>query len=215
MIPARIVAFGSSSVKGRGDPGRGGFVGRLGEWHLTLDASNSMINLGLVGDSTSKMIGRFTDEVPSYQPGLIILYPGLNDCRRKSRSEAPALSDSQFRQNLSELLERSMSLAPTIFVSSFPVDEARTTPWAESKWFYLSEDATRFTDIGRELCQSLQVKYLPIFETWSKQGNIADLSLDGLHGTPEAHEILAQELKKLICDMFAREQFAPHGGETA
>lgn len=202
LLPSRIVAFGSSSVKGFGDPERGGFVGRLGEWHKSINASNVMINLGLVGDSTSRMVGRLNEQATSYQPGLIILYPGLNDCRRKSWSDAPAVSDAQFRQNLSELLACSMSLAPTIFVSSFPIDETRTTPWAESRKFYFSADASRFTDIGREVCQRLQVKYLPIFETWSKRGDIASLSLDGLHGTPAAHEALAGELRTAICDMF-------------
>lgn len=202
MIPSRIIAFGSSSVKGRGDPDEGGFVGRLGKWHQSLSASNSTINLGLIGDSTLKMIDRFNSEVPGHQPGLIILYPGLNDCRRKTQSDPPALSDNKFRQNLIALLERSLSLAPTIFISSFPIDETRTSPWKESKQFYLFADAARFTAIGREICQDMHVTYVPIFETWSERPDFVALSLDGLHGTPDAHELLARELREVICGTF-------------
>jgi len=208
-MPSRIVAFGSSSVKGRGDPDRGGFVGRLSNWHTALNPSNLTFNLGLVGDSTSKMVGRLLHEAPNCKPDLVILYPGLNDCRRRTRSDKPVLTDDEFRKNLSALLEHSSALAPTILVSAFPIDESRTTPWAESKQFYLLADTTRFTDIGREVCQEAKVCYLPIYETWIKHADFAELSIDGLHGTPEAHELLFNELRELISDMFGLDSLSP------
>ena len=106
MKPTRIVAFGSSSVQGRGDPERGGFVGRLDRWYQSQGQDCSIINLGLIGDSTRKMLSRFEEQVPSQFPDLIILYPGLNDTRRKSISAPTASSTDEFEFNVLQLVQR-------------------------------------------------------------------------------------------------------------
>lgn len=204
MLPNRIVAFGSSSVQGRGDPEGGGFVSRLDRLYQAKAQNCLVVNLGRIGDSTAKMVERFDRDVSTLEPGLIILYPGLNDTRRKSPTSVPASTIHQFRENVSSLIQKSCIIAPTIFVSSFPIDESRTCPWSDSKLFYLRSDAAEYTEIGRAACQVANVRYLPIFEEWSKLPSIAKFSLDGLHGTPEAHEKLANELHAVICDMFAR-----------
>ena len=72
MLPSRIVAFGSSTVQGIGDPEGGGFVGRLRSWHEQYWEGNVTFNLGLAGDQTTKMLGRFNLEVPIRRPDLII-----------------------------------------------------------------------------------------------------------------------------------------------
>ena len=204
MKPTRIVAFGSSSVQGRGDPERGGFVGRLDRWYQSQGQDCSIINLGLIGDSTRKMLSRFEEQVPSQFPDLIILYPGLNDTRRKSISAPTASSTDEFEFNVLQLVQRASAIAQTIFISAFPIDETRTCPWSDSSLFYLQSDAVKFTEIGYKVCQSWRISYLPVFETWSKLPQFRELSLDGLHGTPQAHEKLANELKEKITGMVAR-----------
>jgi len=197
--PARIVVFGSSSVQGRGDPEGGGFVGRLRHWHEALAEENVTFNLGLAGDSSTKMLARFALEVPVRKPELIILYPGLNDIRRSSHTAPTALGANEFAANIRALVTSSMSIAPTIFVSAFPIDETRTTPWKGSNYVYLSSDAANFSEIGRQQSEASGAHYLPVFEHWSKDGAAAaNLSFDGLHGTPEAHKRLADKLKEII-----------------
>ncbi len=216
LIPSRIVIFGSSSVQGRGDPEGGGFVGRLRRWHEGLAEENVTFNLGLSGDTTSRMLVRFEPEVSIRRPGLIVLYPGLNDCRRTAITASPALPAQEFHDNISALVARSVSIAPTLFVSAFPVDESRTRPWRSSGLYYLASDATLYSKIGREVCTAAGVIYLPIFEEWSTRADASTLSLDGLHGTPSAHALLASELRDLICAKFAREQTArPQNGATS
>ena len=206
MIPARIVAFGSSSVYGRGDPVGGGFVGRLRSWHEPRNSLNLVYNLGVGGDTVKGMLLRFEDEVSIRRPDFIILYPGLNDIRRTgSRAAPPATSPERFRSDLSALLDISTSIAPTLMVSSFPIDETRTTPWKgvpQQKLYYLTEEAKVFTEIGRVLCDEKKILYLPVFETWSTRRDCNALSLDGLHGTPEAHVKLFEEIKIFLCDRF-------------
>ncbi len=206
MIPARIIVFGSSTVYGRGDPERGGFVGRLRGWHEPKHSSNLVYNLGVPGDSVQGMLSRMEAEVSFRRPDLILLYPGLNDTRRTGSRGAPtAISGEQFHAQLSALLDKSKKLAPTLMISSFPVDETRTTPWQNSgrhEIFYLAEDARLFTDIGRSLCEERKISYMPIFETWSKGTDCRALSIDGLHGSPEAHAKLFEELKIFLCGMF-------------
>jgi lysophospholipase L1-like esterase len=203
LNPVRIVAFGSSSVRGRGDPEGGGFVGRLERWYQTQVPNSSVINLGRVGDSTAKMLGRIENDVSPLSPDLIILYPGLNDTRRKSLSSPTASTAEEFKLNVSTLIQKASAIAPTLFISAFPIDETRTCPWTDSNLFYLQSDAARFTEIGSKVCKDAGIPYLPIFETWSQFSNISELSLDGLHGTPEAHERLATELRAHISDMIA------------
>ena len=210
MVPARIVAFGSSSVYGRGDPDGGGFVGRLRRWHEERKSSNSVYNLGMVGDTAHGMVSRFAGEVSIRKPDLILFYPGINDIRRVGSEDAPmASSAKQFRLDISSILDSALEIAPTIMISSIPMDEARTRPWRESgsrKLFFLNEDAINFTDIGRFLCHERKITYFGVFESWSTHFDSATLSADGLHGTPQAHAKLFEELKAFLSNMFREEK---------
>lgn len=203
MLPARIVVFGSSSVYGRGDPERGGFVGRLRSWHEPIHSGNLVYNLGIGGDTTSGMLKRFEAEVSARRPDLVIIYPGLNDSRREnSHDSSNVVSPKQFQDNINSLLLMAKKFAPTVFVSSFPLDETRTLPFRDTKLFYRYSDAATYTRLSRDVCDNLCIPYLDIFERWSNLTNFKDLSIDGLHGTPDAHEKLSLELRQFLLDTF-------------
>lgn len=202
-IPSRIVAFGSSSVHGRGDPSGGGFVGRLRAWHESKHRKNLVYNLGINGDTLEGMLKRFSHEVPLRDSELILLYPGLNDVRRKGgRTAETRISIEKYKEDLSSLLEISKGIAQTVFISAFPIDETRTTPYSTSDLYYLVEDANRVTEIACGLCNEKGIPYLPVYENWSRDVSYPVTSVDGLHACGDAHERLFQELSVFLCGLF-------------
>jgi lysophospholipase L1-like esterase len=198
MLPHRIIAFGSSSVYGRGDPVGGGFIGRLRAWHEPQDQKNLVYNLGVGGDTSEGMLQRFLSECAFRRPDLILLYPGLNDTRRTgSKIAENSVLIEKFRENIEKLIEYSLKLAPTIFISSFPPDESRTTPF-QSNWCYLHSDAAEYSKACQEICNSRSVPYFPLFESWSKGVDLLKISVDGLHAGPEGHQKLFEELRDFL-----------------
>lgn len=204
MIPSRIVVFGSSSVYGRGDPENGGFVGLLRRWHEPRTPTNLVYNLGVGGDTSGAMLQRFESEVRHRRPDLLLLYFGLNDTRRTGNSLAPtAVSVEDFTKNTRRILEKSKEIATTIYISSFPIQESRTSPFLRD-WYYLESDAKVFNKRVSELCRELEIDYLDVFERWSRDPD-ESIFYDGLHCNAVGHRRMFEELQAVLLKKYGLE----------
>lgn len=203
MIPARIVVLGGSTVHGEGDPEHGGFVSLLKTWHETANPpKNRVFNLGIGGDTVSAMLSRGPSECAARRPNLILLYPGLNDTRRKdSRSASRATTPELFDEMLRSLVVRLRELAPVVLISSVPLDESRTTPF-HGGFYFLASDAELTAQAVSSIASTEKVYYLPIFERWQNRGNRSELMFDGLHCNAFGHQELFSEVRSFLIEKF-------------
>ena len=116
--PARIVCLGDSVTHGCFEifmnrnnnvdtvyDTPSGYVRRLNDKLLTLYPRSglSIINSGISGDSTTGALKRFDRDVAVYQPDLVTVNLGLNDC---GGSPDPEAGLAQYRANMTELFAR-------------------------------------------------------------------------------------------------------------
>lgn len=199
MFPRRIVALGSSSVYGRGDSELGGFINRLRLWHESQSPHNFVYQLGICGESTDSLIKRLPTEAGIRRPHLILLYPGFNDIRREgAKSSENAVPLEDFRSSLVALVECALRISPTVMLTGFPFDEAKTTPHPGSDWYYLRFDAARYTDVMRQVCEERSCPILDYFKNWRADETSDLLAEDGLHCNPKGHEKLYRELREFL-----------------
>ncbi|QDU43054.1 GDSL-like Lipase/Acylhydrolase [Symmachiella dynata] len=203
MFPRRIVALGSSSIHGRGDFELGGFIHRLRIWHEAQSPRNFVYQLGIFGESTESLIARLPMEAGVRRPHLLILYPGFNDIRREgAESSENAVSIEEFRNSMAALVECSLKISPTLMLTGFPFEEAKTTPYLGSDWYYLRADAARYTDVLRQVCEERSCPILDYFKNWDSEKLSNLLADDGLHCNPTGHEKLYRELREFLENKF-------------
>jgi lysophospholipase L1-like esterase len=203
MIPKRIVVIGGSTVHGEGDPEGGGFVARLKRWHESSNLGGHYVfNLGISGNAVADMLERGPSEAMVRVPNLIILYPGLNDSRRKSLHDGSNFTSFEdFRTQLKDLSNKLAKIAPTILMSSVPLDEKRTSPF-RGKYHFLFSDAVAVTGIASSIAKENNLFYLDLFERWTCLSNFQELLADGLHCNGLGHDRLFEEVKSFICEKF-------------
>lgn len=205
MLPHRIVAFGSSSLAGVGDPENGGFMGRLKKWHESNDHKNLLYNLGIGGDTTGGMVKRILPEAVLRKPGLILIASGLNDTHRIGKNDAPCpTSPDDFKKNIRLLIKQGKTLGDVAFIGVYPIDETRTAPltyWKKDIYFFL-KDAIEYEQYVKDICQNQNVPYCDVFNKWLKEDYKKWLHEDGLHANATGHERIYKELKSFLQHLY-------------
>ncbi|MEY2978712.1 MAG: hypothetical protein RLZZ435_2851 [Cyanobacteriota bacterium] len=193
----RLVALGDSLVYGYGDTEGGGWVDRLRCYWMrqALEDPHSLpspvlYNLGVRGDTIDLVSRRLEAEFKhrgEYRnrvPDGILLSVGTNDSPRVGQPDGKNYTDfDRFQRMMETLLERSLELAPIVyFVGMVPVDSYKM-PFLDLL-YYNHSDQYRYKEVTRQLCRSLGIPYLDLFEQWLSNGDQwwrSRLSEDGLH----------------------------------
>jgi lysophospholipase L1-like esterase len=112
----RLVAFGDSLTADRRS------------WaELLRRAGLDVVNLGVPGDTTVHLVGRF-EQVAAARPDLLVVLAGTNDARRHGlAADRMLVPDAQTRANLRVLrtLAREQTAARVVFVTPPPILEAK------------------------------------------------------------------------------------------
>ena len=193
----RLVALGDSLVYGYGDTERGGWVDRLRCYWMQQSLTDSkavdapvLYNLGVRGDTIDLVSRRLEAEFShrgEYRnrvPDGIVLSVGTNDSPRIGQPDGKNYTDfDRFKWLMETLLERSLELAHRVFfVGMVPVNSQKM-PFL-NLLYYNHSDQYRYKEATQELCRSLGIPYLDLFERWLSLGDQwwqSRLSADGLH----------------------------------
>lgn len=205
MLPHKIVAFGSSSLAGVGDPENGGFMRRLKKWHEANDFRNLLYNLGISGDTTTQMVKRIKEEAILRKPGLIIIASGLNDTRRVGSKDAPkATSITDFKKNINELIKVGKNICDVVFISVYPIDDSKTAPllyWSKD-YYYFNSSASEYSQYVKEICKNEKIPYCDVFDEWMQWDYKKWLKEDGLHANAVGHERIYTVLKDFLSNLY-------------
>jgi acyl-CoA thioesterase-1 len=182
-----IVAFGDSITAGYAV--RRGFPSFWKEMLIRKypDAKVEMINSGVSGDTTMDGLARLEWSVISYEPDLVTINFGINDCVLR-------LDLAEFEMNLVEMIRRIRSGpgSEMLLLSSQPLE---TPPYDRLvlDYYQAIERVAREMDIG----------FVDVYGAWMervRQGTpLGSLVLSGLdHPSEAGYRIIAEELMKLF-----------------
>lgn len=205
MLPHKVVAIGSSSLAGVGDPKGSGFIGRLKNWHESNDFRNILYNLGISGDTTTGMLKRLLPEASLRKPELIIIASGLNDTKRVGKIDAPVTTlEEIFKSNITRLITQAKSLCDVVFISVYPINDAKTAPLSywKKNIYYLMKDAIKYTALAKDICLRQHIPYLDVFNKWLQKDYKNWLAEDGLHANSSGHKKIYEDLKNFLIKLY-------------
>jgi acyl-CoA thioesterase-1 len=178
-----IVAFGDSITAGyavrRGFP----FFWKSMLQKKYPEAFIELINSGISGDTTLDGLARLDWGVLSYEPDLVTINFGINDC-------VLGLGLQEFKSNLSQMVRRIRSGpgSEILLLSSQPLE---TPPYDELVLDYYQA----IEEVAREM----ETGFVDVYGAWMRridQGiSLSSLILSGLdHPNEEGYKIIAEEI---------------------
>lgn len=194
-----IFIYGDSITQGAYDE-QGGWADRI-KTYLIKDALKKDfkgygqgINLGVDGDTTKKLLNRFSNETRARiwpnQENAFIFAIGINDTMTVNKNNVSTPKD--YAIELNTLFEKASQYANKMaFVNSTPVDESLTNivvnPLRVERFFN-----TRIDEFNSGLQKFCEQNNLPLIDVNSefKVKDYKKLLADGLHPNSAGHEII-------------------------
>lgn len=207
----RVLFFGDSIVYGSWDS-EGGWVDRLKcEAHaITLKSDGSQklqfINLGIGGDSSTKILARLKNEIDvrtsASWPLAFVVCLGANDERMVDG--VPETSLEQFEDNVRNIIEiLKVSSDKILFLGIPPVG----TDVVELKGRqYSNEGLARYDATIERVATELGLKYVPLRQAFEAAGMETLYSYDGIHPNDAGHKLVADTVRPHLMEMLAEVQ---------
>lgn len=197
-----LFACGASSAYGAWDT-EGGWVARLRKSIDQKGFEDFVYNLGISGNTTADLIGRFDSEIRARlkdaegdDEEIIILFDiGKNDSAEWENSVSPA----DYEKNLSVLIALAQKYTANIaFLPILPADERKTNPvsWDENL-FYKNENIRHYNEIIQRVCDREKIVLIDITKLFVAT-DLPDLLEDGLHPNDKGHDLIFQEVQSAL-----------------
>jgi acyl-CoA thioesterase I len=191
----RLETGRSVTIVAYGDSITAGFAVRRGFpsfWREMLQnkypkAKIELVNSGVSGDTTLDGLARLDWSVLSYEPDLVTINFGINDC-------VLSLDLEEFEENFVEMVRRIRSgpASEILLLSSQPLETPPYDKWVQD-YYQAVERVAREMDVG----------FVDVFGAWMERVNqgtpLSSLILSGLdHPNESGYRIIAEELMKLF-----------------
>jgi acyl-CoA thioesterase-1 len=165
-----------------------------------LPAEVRAVHAGISGHTIVDILARLQYDALVHEPDIIVLAVGINDSLQFAklgwRNNVP-LDD--FKTGLAAFAEK-IGEVRVVIVGLAPVDEKRTMPIDRDLMF-----SNKFARIYDETLQRFAVKggyeYVDVAAVWAVNGGAEALMADGLHPTPQGHELIARAVWKTLQGM--------------
>lgn len=150
-------------------------------------AKIELVNSGISGDTTLDGLARLDWSVLSYEPDLVTINFGINDC-------VLSLDLAEFEENFVEMVRRIRSgpVSEVLLLSSQPLETPPYDKWVQD-YYQAVERVALEMDVG----------FVDVFGAWMERVNqgtpLSSLILSGLdHPNEAGYRIIAEELMKLF-----------------
>ncbi len=194
----RILLFGDSSTYGSWGE-LGGYADRVKQYchKQVLDSHTFCLayNLGISGDTSFDLLERMEYEarmrMKEDEDNILIISIGTNDSQLLDDT-TPKVTINDFKENLSEIFQIAWKYTnKVIFVSTFPVNEEKTSPYLENH-FFRNKSLQEYNNAALQVCKLYHVIHLE-FMSWLKP-----LGWDGLHPSTAQHKQVFEKIKEVL-----------------
>ncbi len=190
----RICIFGDSIAFGHSDNNRGGWCDRLkqeyfekGEW--------SVYNLGISGNTSKNVLGRFESECKVRFPKVILIAIGLNDSAFDQNLGRCRVLPGDTKENLEKFIEIAQRVnSKIVFIGLTKVIDKLlvSVPWRKNL-SYCNDDVKKYDAIIKEVAEENDIPYCPMFDLLNDE----DLP-DGLHPNSVGHQKMFERIKGFL-----------------
>lgn len=192
-----ICVFGDSVLWGWGLPFRVGWVNLFRNY--IEDKSNFTMNLydlGIDGETTEGILGRFDIEAAARKPDMIIFATGVNDSAYRKTKAHPLVPIDAFERNIHTLIKKAGKFTKKIiFVGIVKGSDKETIPLKASTTgkCFDKENAKIYNDIIKKVCDKEKILFVDVLDKLI-DGDFCE----GLHPSASGHEKIFKEAKNKI-----------------
>ena len=158
------------------------------------------VNRGAGGQTSTQVLGRFSDDIPALQPDSVVIQVGINDL-----TAIPTLPNQQGRiiarckENIQQLTEQTLAVDATVILTTiFPVRKT-LFPWQT----FGSEEVANGVEDVNQFIHTLAGENVIIMNTGEiladSNGNMkSEYSLDTLHINGQGYQVLNIALLSIL-----------------
>lgn len=198
--------FGDSISYGMWDE-EGGWVSRLKKYYdsrtiLSRDLAsyNSVIGLGVSGNTTEDLLNRIEKEIEvrldGTRPVVMLFQIGINDT-----DPIIGLQEEKFRSNLILLVDKAKNYADiSAFLGILPLSEENIDPFTEMRESQKKDTlALKYNKILKEVCKRASMDFIDLREKFTSQGlDFNSFLFDHVHPNKEGHDMIFHIVKEYL-----------------
>ncbi len=207
-----ILVFGDSLAFGAWDI-EGGWVQRLRKFLDEKNISNIpnftlLYNFGISGNTSKDLLERFefeTKQIMKDSEGgeklTLIFGIGGNDSAIIPSKKDFWIPPKKFEKNIEKLIEKARKFTKRIiFVGLVPFDESKTNPPIfASDISYKNENARRYNEIVKSVCQREEIDFVDIFGKFMET-DYKKLLQDGAHPNSKGHQKIFETVRDFLLE---------------
>ena len=200
----KILVFGDSIGYGKRDH-EGWWVARLRKrvdekYNFWAVCENAQVyNLSIPGETAVRMVKRFKAEIemrlvdPNPETKIyVIMAIGINDSCKAPRMQWIKSSLDQFRSVIETMILFCKEMwYEVILVWLSPVDEIKKS------WTWSNQEIKKYDAILNEYSKQYNIHFIQLFNLFLDSWLVSGM-LDGIHPDSNGHEIIFEEVKKLL-----------------
>ncbi|MDE1919193.1 MAG: SGNH/GDSL hydrolase family protein [Patescibacteria group bacterium] len=196
----KIGAWGDSITYGAGDEESLGWVGRLRR-RFEKEKYVEVYNFGISGETSSDLLERFSVELKSVRPQLILIAIGTNDSIfTQGEEQGRKVSLEKYEENLKKLFSLAKQTSKQVFAIGLTIaDDARTQPmpWGTTGDSYKSAILKEYDEVLQTTAQKAGVLYIRMWDVLTA----SDLA-DGIHPNAAGYEKMHLKIYDAIKGLF-------------
>lgn len=157
------------------------------------------INRGNSGDRITDVYARIKEDIINLKPDYMSILIGVNDVSHELTMNC-GVSPKKFRKIYMMLIEEIKESLPEIdiiIMEPFVLKGLCT----EKLWNDFNTEVRKLAEISKQVAETYDLKFVPLqnrFDELCRDGNEGFWTADGIHPTLEGHQIIKEELQKVI-----------------
>jgi lysophospholipase L1-like esterase len=205
---SKIVAYGDSITQGHQTPKHQIWTALLSEQlrQAMGDHAPQIINAGVGGNTSGEGLARFEKDVLPHLPALVLVEFGGNDATWKLERH---LSPETCQANLHTIHRKITEQQGRVIFMSFPPIVNKMHPWGDHPMYEkaggLDEMIQPYRDRTRQTARTLGCDFFDLDKVLrdaiTQHGPARFLEADGVHLTPQGHELVAKALTTFLAPL--------------
>ena len=157
------------------------------------------INRGKSGDRITDVYARIKEDIINLKPDYMSILIGVNDVSHELTMNC-GVSPKKFRMIYGMLIDEIREVLPDIKIVILEPFVLKGTA-TEKLWKDFDREVRILAEISKQVAEEYETDFIPLqkkFDGLSSDGKTECWSADGIHPTLAGHEVLKNELKKVL-----------------
>ena len=157
------------------------------------------INRGKSGDRITDVYARIKEDIINLKPDYMSILIGVNDVSHELTMNC-GVSPKKFRMIYEMLVEEITESLPEIKIFILEPFILKGTA-TEKLWSDFNSEVRKMAEVSRQVAEKYNLDFVTLqekFDELSSDGDTGYWSVDGIHPTSAGHQVIKEELQKVI-----------------